>query len=114
MLPASIRRVLVAEHRCDFRKRFDGLLGEAYRLGANPYDGDSVVFLKSDHSQIRALAGDDLGLYLVCRRFEGGRLRASFSFVQDPVCRTITMAELALLFEGASFTVHKRVRCWRK
>lgn len=114
MLPSLIRRVLVAEHRTDFRKRFDGLLGEAYRLGADPYAGDCIVFLKSDHTQLRALAGDKLGLYLVCRRFEGGSLRTHFTFAREPTCSTISMAELALLFEGASFTVHRRVREWKK
>lgn len=114
MLPSLIRRVLVAQYRVDFRKRFDGLLGESYRLGADPYAGDCIVFLKKDHTQLRALTGDKLGLYLVCRRFDGGSLKANFKFVRDPVCATITMAELSLLFEGASFTVHKRVNEWRK
>ena len=114
MLPSMIRRVLVAQHRADFRKRFDGLLGESYRLGADPYAGDCVVFLKGDHTQLRALIGDKLGLYLVCRRFEGGSLRASFTFAQDPLCKIITQAELSLLFEGASFTVHRRVKEWQK
>ena len=113
MLPSLIRRVLVAQHRADFRKRFDGLLGEAYRLGADPYAGDCVVFFKGDHTQLRALVGDKLGLFLVCRRFDGGSLRANFNFVRDPACTTITMAELSLLFEGASFTVHRRVREWK-
>ena len=44
MLPVTLRRVLLAEHRVDFRKRFDGLLAEAYRVGAQPYDGDCIVF----------------------------------------------------------------------
>ena len=114
MLPSMIRRVLVAQHRTDFRKRFDGLLGECYRLGADPYAGDCVVFLKGDRTQLRALTGDRLGLYLVCRRFEGGSLRAAFSFARDPSCASITMAELGLMFEGASFTVHRRVREWKE
>jgi IS66 Orf2 like protein len=114
MIHAGIRRVLIAQHRVDFRKRFDGLLGEAYRLGADPYLGDCVVFLKGDHTQLRALSGDALGLFLTCRRFEGGRLRAAFEFIRDPAATTITTAELALLFEGASFTVHRRVRAWRR
>ena len=114
MLPSLIRRVVVAQHRADFRKRFDGLLGESYRLGADPYAGDCVVFLKGDRTQLRALTGDKLGLFLVCRRFEGGSLRASFSFARDPAATTITMAEVGLLFEGASFTVHRRVREWKK
>ena len=114
MLPPMIRRVLIAQHGTDFRKRFDGLLSEAYRLGANPYEGDFVIFLKRDRTQLRGLAGDKLGLYLVCRRFEGGRLRANFAFAKDPTCTTISMAEVALLFEGATFTVHRRVRAWKK
>lgn len=113
MLPSLIRRVLIAEYKTDFRKRFDGLLGEAYRLGADPYAGDCVVFLKGDHTQLRALAGDQLGLYLVCRRFEGGSLRTKFVFAREPSCSSITMAELALLFEGASFTIHRRVKAWK-
>ena len=50
MLPSLIRRVLIAQHRADFRKRFDGLLGEAYRLGADPYAGEVV---KSDEPRRR-------------------------------------------------------------
>jgi hypothetical protein len=114
MLTSTIRRVILAQHRVDFRKRFDGLLGEAYRLGADPYSGDCVVFLKGDHTQLRALVGDRLGLYLVCRRFEGGSLRTSFSFARDPASTSITSAELGLLLEGASFTVHRRVRELKK
>ena len=114
MLPSLIRRVLLVQYRTAFRKRFDGLLGEAYGLGADPYAGDRVVFLKGDHTQLRALVGDKLGLFLVCRRFEGGSLRVNFKFARDATCTTITMAELGLLFEGASFTVHRRVRGWKK
>jgi hypothetical protein len=36
MLPVMIRRVFLAEHRVDFRKGLDGLLGEAYHIGADP------------------------------------------------------------------------------
>ena len=114
MLPSIIRRVVVAQHRAVFRKRFDGLLGESYRLGADPYACDCVVFLKGDHTQLRALAGDKIGLYLICRRFEGGSLRANFTFAREPACTTISMAELSRLFEGASFTVHRRVREWKR
>ena len=45
MLPVKVRRVFLAQHRVDFRKGADGLLGEAYRLGADPYSGDCVVFI---------------------------------------------------------------------
>jgi hypothetical protein len=110
MLPVTIRRVLMAQHRVDFRKQHNGLLAEAYRLGADPYAGDCVLFVKKDHTQLRALVGDRVGLYLVSRRFEGGRLRSLLSFAAEPTAAAITMAELSLLLEGATFTVHKRAR----
>lgn len=113
MLPVTVRRVLLAEHRVDFRKRFDGLLAEAYRIGAQPYDGDCVVFIKKDHTQIRALVGDSYGLYLVSRRFEGGRLRLLLKFAEQPSTRTVSAGELSLLLEGSSFTVHKTATAWR-
>ncbi len=113
MVPASIRRVFLARHRVDFRKGFDGLLAEAYRLGANPYDGDCVMFVKKDHKQLRAIVGDKLGLYLLFRRFEGGRLQSLLSTAVSPTKTEISTGELSLLLEGASFKVNKRMRPWR-
>ncbi len=114
MLSVTIRRVLLAQHRVDFRKGLDGLLAEAYRLGAKPYGGDCVLFVKRDQTQLRALIGDRVGLYLVSRRFEGGRLRVLLAFAEQPSTKTISTGELALLLEGAAFTVHKRARDWRR
>lgn len=113
VLPVTVRRVLLAEHRVDFRRQFDGLLAEAYRLGAQPYDGDCVIFIKKDRTQIRALVGDNFGLYLVYRRFEGGRLGALLAFADQPRAKTISTGELSLLLEGSTFTVHKRATAWR-
>jgi hypothetical protein len=113
MLSVKLRRVFIALHRVDFRRRFDGLLAEARLLGADAYDGDCVLFVKGDHTQLRALVGDGVGLYLVCRRFEGGRLRDLAALVRDPSVREISTAELSLLLEGAHFTVHARARLWR-
>jgi hypothetical protein len=110
MLPVKVNRVFMAQHRVDFRKQLNGLLGESYRLGAEPYDGDCVLFIKKDHTQLRALVGDAVGLYLVTRRFEGGRLRSLLSFAEEPTAESITAAELSLLLEGATFTVHRRAR----
>lgn len=113
MLSVKIRRVFLARHRVDFRKRFDGLLSEAFALGADPYDGDCVVFLKRDRTQLRAVVGDGVGLYLISRRFEGGRLRDMAAFAQERSASEISTAELSLLLEGATFTVHQRARVWR-
>jgi transposase len=113
MLPVRIRRVFLAQHRVDFRKGPDGLLGEAYSLGADPYGGDCVLFVKRDHTQLRALIGDAIGLYLVTRRFEGGRLRVLQRFAERPSGAVISTGELSLLLEGAHFTVHQRARAWQ-
>jgi hypothetical protein len=113
MLPVKVQRVFLAQHRVDFRKGIDGLLGEAYRLGADPYNGDCVLFVKRDHTQLRALVGDGIGLYLVTRRFEGGRLRVLERFTERPSGTTISTGELSLLLEGARFTVHKRAGAFR-
>lgn len=114
MLPVRVRRVLLAQHRVDFRKGADGLLGEAYRLGADPYEGDCVLFVKRDQTQLRALVGDSIGVYLVTRRFEGGRVRVLQSFTERPTGAPISTGELSLLLEGARFTVHKRARAWQR
>jgi hypothetical protein len=113
MLPVTVQRVFLAEHRVDFRKGFNGLLAEAIRVGAQPYDGDCIVFVKKDRTQLRALVGDRYGLYLVLRRFEGGRLRALLQFAEQPGARTMSAGELSLLLEGSSFTVHARAKSWR-
>ena len=113
MLSVKVRRVFLARHRVDFRRRFDGLLAEAFQLGADPYDGDCVLFVKRDHTQLRAIVGDGVGLYLICRRFEGGSLRNLAAFTLEPGATEISTAELSLLLEGASFTVHERARAWR-
>lgn len=114
MLPVKVRRVVLAQHRVDFRKQADGLLGEAYRLCTDPYDGDCVVFVKRDFTQLRALVGDPIGLYLVTRKFEGGRVRVLESFAERPTGTPITTGELSLLLEGARYTVHKRARAWKR
>jgi hypothetical protein len=93
MLSVKIRRVFLARHRVDFRKRFDGLVGEAFSLGADPYGGDCVLFIKKDHTQLRTIVGDNVGLYLVCRRFEGGRLRRLAAFAENPSASEISAAE---------------------
>jgi len=113
VLPVTPRRVFLAKHKVDFRKGPDGLLGEAHLLGADPYQGDCVVFVKRDHTQLRALLGDGIGLYLITRRFEGGRLRLLETFAERPSGAAISTGELSLLLEGARFTVHQRARRWR-
>jgi hypothetical protein len=113
MLPLTIHRVFLALHRIDFRRRFDGLLAEARHLGADPYAGDCVLFVRRDFSQARMIVGDAIGLYLICRRYEGSRLKRFFEFATQPHVRTISKAELSMILEGAHYTVHTRASAWQ-
>jgi hypothetical protein len=114
MLPIIPKRLVIAKHRVDFRKGWDGLLGESYRLGFDPYAGDCVVFIKSDRTQLRALLGDALGLVLVARRFDGGCLKLPWDSVKADGLQVVSMSEVSLLLEGATCTVERRVRPWKK
>jgi hypothetical protein len=109
MFPCRISRLILHSGKIDFRKQWNGLLQEARRLGFDPYAGEMVVFVKRDKTQLRAICGDEKGLYLFSRRFEGGSLKFLFSDSQT----SITEAELALWFEGAQFSIHRHVKSWR-
>ena len=90
MLPKQLKKLVVCHERVDFRKQWNGLLAEAQKLGFSPYEGNLVVFVKRDKRQFRALTGDDKGLYLFSRRFEGG----CFSFDFTGGSKTITRQNL--------------------
>jgi hypothetical protein len=114
MLPLKIRSVYLCEHRVDFRKRFNGLLGEAYGLGFSPYEGDILVFIKKDKRQVWCLLGDAYGLYLICRRFDGGCLKLEdFRFSDKKSAHTISVAELGMLLAGSSFVLKNQVAKWK-
>lgn len=113
MLPITAKRVFLARHCVDFRRRFDGLLAQARLLGADPYAGDWVVFIKRDFTQVRVIAGDAVGLYLICRRFEGTSLRRFFDFATTTQATVISRAELSMLLEGAHYTVLARASPWQ-
>ena len=109
MLPTCIRRIVMFSGPIDFRKQCNGLLAEARRLGFEPYDGQMLVFVRRDKRQLRAIVGDDLGLYLFTRRFEGGCLKFHF----DQSLKDLSQAELLMWLEGAHFSIHKTAKPWR-
>lgn len=113
MLPFQPQRLVICQQIVDYRKQWNGLLGECYKLGFDPYRGDCVVFIKRDRTQIRALAGDSRGLFLIARRFDAGRIGLDWLFVKEAKTKSITQAELALLLEGARYTVHHHVKPWK-
>ena len=108
MLPIIPKRLVIAMHKVDFRKSWNGLFHEAKKMGYDPYDGDCVVFIKKDKRQIRALLGDNLGLIMVSRRFDGGPLPFRWLAGDAPTPESISAAQLTLLLEGATCQVHDR------
>jgi len=108
MLPDKIRRIIICGHTVDFRKQWNGLLAECRKLGFNPYEGDVMLFVKRDKRGIRVICGDDKGLMIFSRRFEGGCLQHVFGSQ-----KSITRSELALWFAGAKYTIERKVKPWR-
>ena len=96
MLPCTPKRLVIARHQVDFRKHWNGLLAECHRMGFNPYSGDCVVFIKKDRTQLRALLGDELGLLLIARRFDGERMKVNWLFNPEQSAQVISPAELTL------------------
>jgi hypothetical protein len=110
----KVKRILLAQYRVDFRKSFDGLTAEAYRMGLNILEGDAVLFFSRDRRRLKVLFADANGMWICSKRFHEGSHRARFTFLEDPQCLEITDGELMLLMEGTMFTVHKKVKPWKR
>ena len=113
MMSHTIREVYVAQHIVDFRKGAGALLAEAYAMNLDPYAGECVVFVHRNRTKIRVLGGDDVGIWLLERRFDEGKLEMEMKFMNDPAITNISTAELAMLLEGNSFIVKKKSKKWR-
>ncbi len=113
MLPVAVRRVLLAEHRVDFRKRFDGLLAEAYRVARSPTTAtawSSSRRIGRRSARWSVIATGSISSAVASKEDVCVRCSSSRSV---PDARTISTGELSLLLEGSSFTVHKRAKPWR-
>jgi hypothetical protein len=107
-----LRRFLVAQYSVDFRKGHASLLGEARRLGLEPYAGDLVAFVSGDRTKVKALFGDESGLTLVYKVFSKGTLKTQIRFLQNPSVQDVSYAEIAMLLQGSSYTLHKHAHKW--
>lgn len=107
-IQTSLKQIVLFSGNVDFRKRFDGLLALCYQNNYNPYEGHCVIFLSRSFREIRAFFGDELGLYLLCRRFDGGRVKAFFNK------KEITHGELNFLLQGTQIEVLHKVKPWKK
>ena len=114
MWATRIREIFIAQHCVDFRKGADGLLAECYHMELDPYQGDCVVFLHRSRRMLKVIGGDEFGVWVLLRRFEGGAMRELFPFLDNPCFVCASQAELAMLLEGATFEVTSKIKPWKK
>ncbi len=113
-LISQIREIFVAQHAVDFRKGVNGLLAECYGMNLDPYKGECVVFVHRSWRQIKVIFGDERGLFLLHRRFDGGALKATFAFLRDPSFVCVSQSEIAMLLDGNCFSIHTRAKVWQR
>ena len=109
MLPTRKQRIWLARHRVDFRKQQTGLLAEAYKMSLDPYNGDVVIFIGRNRRRVKVLHADPTGLWVSAKLFTMEAMKTKFKFLLEPSCQVISQGELALLLEGSSYTIEKRV-----
>jgi len=105
MIPAtsSIKRLCLVHHKVSFRNQHEGLLGEAYRLKLNPYDGDLVVFVGRGKKAIKLLFADQSGIWVGYKKFHEGVVSRDFKFLQDPTASVVAPSTVSKLIEGSKF-----------
>lgn len=107
-------RIWRARHKVDFRKQHNGLLAEAYKLSLDPYKGDVIIFIGRTKKKIKVLYADSTGLWVSGKVFTLESIKTQFRFLFEPMCDSITEAELSLLIEGARYTIDSRVKTYSK
>ena len=112
MLSHTIKEVFVAQHAVDFRKGIAGLLAEAYGMELNPYKGECIIFIHKSRRKLRVLCGNELGIWLLERQFDGGRIEFKLEFMTDPAIKEISVAELGMILDGNDFVTEKRPKKW--
>lgn len=105
-------RFYIAQYAIDFRKGHQGLLSEAKRNGIDLYRGDMVVFVSRDRKKVKAIVGDDSGLTLLYKCFSKGTIKTKIRFLEHPEIHDVSYAEIAMILEGSSYTVHKKSNKW--
>ena len=105
MIPstAMIRRLCLVHHSVSFRNQHEGLLGEAYRLNLNPYNGDLVVFVGRRKKAIKLLFSDLTGIWVGYKRFHEGVVSRDFQFLENPKATVVAPSSVTKLIEGSRF-----------
>ena len=114
MLPTRNQRIWIARHRVDFRKGHSGLLAEAYKMSLDPYNGDVVIFIGRNRRRLKVLHADPTGLWISAKLFTLEAMKTRFKFLTEPSCKVISQGELALILEGSSYTIEKRISVYTK
>lgn len=107
-------RIWLAHHRVDFRNGHSGLLAQCYKMGVDPFKGDLIIFIGRNRRRIKIIYADSTGLWVSAKLFSMEAMKTQFKFLQDPGCDLISSAELAMLIEGSSYSVKKRVAPFTK
>ena len=106
----NTQQIFVAQHRVDFRKSHDGLLGEAYQMGLDPFQGDVVLFIGRCRRRMKLLFCDSSGVWVAFKRFNAEAMKTNFRFLTEPEKTTISSAELQMFFEGSRYHIEKRIK----
>jgi hypothetical protein len=115
MITVSRRqRIWLARHRVDFRKQHSGLLAEAYKMNLDPFAGDVVIFIGRLRRSIKVLYADTTGMWVSAKKFTLEAMKTKLTFLLEPSCQSITQAELAMVIEGSSYTLRKKVSIYSK
>lgn len=100
-----VKRVCLIHKKIDFRQGHDGLLGESYRYGLKPYDGDLVIFVGRHRKSMKLLVFDGTGLWVLYKKFKDRSLRKQFSFMSELSVSTVSLSEVSLLVIGAQYKI---------
>lgn len=94
-------KIFVSREPTDMRSSYDTLFSKAKGvLNQDPFSGHLFLFINSKRTSIKCLYYDGTGFVIISKRLERGLFsRINPMFTGDI---TLTAAEFALFFEGAS------------
>lgn len=78
-------------------------------MNLDPFSGDIVIFIGRNRRALKVLYADPTGLYMTWKKFTCEAMKTKFQFLLEPSCESITQAELAMVLEGSSYRLQKKV-----
>lgn len=80
----------------------------------DPFAGDVVIFIGRNRRSLKVLYADPTGLCMKWKKFTMEAMKTRLGFLLEPACESITAAELAMLMEGSSYTIGKKVTVYTR